>query len=192
MDGDDNAWRREFSVPPPTDDKIRELIVELEGGIREDADKLGMCCMSAKPNDILMWSHYAQSHRGLCLGFRTTDDSILWDAQPVEYSAEYPVVDYFRMTVEERVRAMLLRKASHWAYEEEWRAMRTGVKPGIAHYPTGMLASVILGSEISRTDRETVLQAAVALPSPPDLYEARRSGAVYAVDLIRIGVPTAV
>lgn len=190
MDGDDDAWRREFGFPRPTDDTIRRLIPELEGGIREDANKLGMLCFSAKPNDILMWSHYAQCHRGLCLGFRTTGDSILWDAQPVEYSADYPVIDYFRMTIEQRVRAMLLRKARHWEYEQEWRAIRTGPKPGIAGYPTVMLTSVILGSEISRADREAVLQAVGALPVSPDLYEARRSGATYGLDLNRAGVST--
>lgn len=192
MDGDDDAWRREFGSLRPSNDKIRELIPQLEQGIREDAGKLGMFCMSAKPNDILMWSHYADSHRGLCLGFRTTGDSILWDAQAVGYNPEYPIIDYFRMTPEQRVRAMLLRKASHWAYEEEWRAIRTGAKPGVTYYPTGMLASVILGSEISRTDRETVLQAAGALRVSPDLYEARRNGTAYGLDLIRVSVPTAV
>jgi hypothetical protein len=101
---------REFRAPRPSDDKIRAMIPELEDGVREDAERLGMFCLSANPNDVLMWSHYASNHRGLCLGFRTTGDSILWDAQSVEYSREYPVVDYFRMTREQRVRAMLLRR----------------------------------------------------------------------------------
>jgi hypothetical protein len=189
MDGDDGAWRREFGVPRPTNLKIDELVRELEQGIREDADKLGMFCMSAKANDLLMWSHYADSHKGLCLGFRTTGDSILWDAQPVDYSVDYPVINYFRMSLEHRVRAMLLRKASHWAYEEEWRAIRTGPEPGLASYPNGMLASVILGAEISRIDRETVLQAVAALPISPNVYEARRMGTAYGLDLIRLTWP---
>lgn len=30
---------------------------------------VGVFCVSAKPDDILMWAHYADSHRGLCLEF---------------------------------------------------------------------------------------------------------------------------
>jgi len=104
----------------------------------------------------------------------------------------YPVIDYFRMALEQRIRAMLLRKASHWAYEEEWRAIRSGPEPGVASYPAGMLASVILGAEISPTDREAVLQAVAALPICPDVYEAQRMRTAYGLDVIRRACPKAV
>lgn len=28
-----------------------------------------MCCFAGVPNSILMWSHYADRHRGVCIGF---------------------------------------------------------------------------------------------------------------------------
>ena len=69
MDGDDEAWCREFRIARPSNDKIRAMLPELERGVRDDAEQLGMFCLSARPDDILMWSHYASSHRGLCAAF---------------------------------------------------------------------------------------------------------------------------
>ena len=34
--------------------------------------KHGVCCFSEHPNNILMWSHYAKNHQGICLGFDTS------------------------------------------------------------------------------------------------------------------------
>ena len=31
----------------------------------------GVCCFSEKKDDILMWSHYADGHKGFCLEFIT-------------------------------------------------------------------------------------------------------------------------
>lgn len=186
MDGNDEGWRREFSLPRPSEEMVRTIAAEVEEGIREDAEKIGMFCLSSRTDDMLMWAHYASSHHGLCLGFRTTGESILWDAQPVEYSVDYPLINYFAMTVEQRVRARLLRKAKYWEHEKEWRALRAGPKPGVAHYPSGMLASIILGSEIHPDDRDLVLRAVSVLPVPVDIYQARRSRTAYALILDRL------
>ncbi len=183
MDGDDGDWFREFGRHRPDTSSIERMIPEFEQGVRQDVEQVGLFCLAAKSDDILMWSHYADCHRGFCIGFRTTNDSILCDAQPVEYGNDYPVVDYFRMTREQRTRAMVLRKALHWQYEQEWRVVRVG-QPGLAKYPHGMLTSVILGCEITQTDREAVLEAVSVLPV--ELYQAQRHESDYALDLMRV------
>jgi hypothetical protein len=188
LEGDDDVWRREFGVPRPNDDKLRALVPELEGGVREDAEKFGMFCLSAIPDHPLMWSHYASSHKGACLGFRTTGDSFIWDAQAVEYSDHYPLIDYFRMNREERVRAMLLRKARHWEYEREWRAFRTGPKPGMARLRESMLASVILGCRINAGDRQELLTAVTRFPGEVEVFQARRGSASYSLEMERLDV----
>lgn len=139
IDGDDQAWQREFGCLRPDQALLTELVQKLEEGVRTDAEQLGIFSLSNRFDDILMWSHYSGSHRGVCFGFRTTGDSILYDARPIEYSDTYPEVNYFAMTAEQRAQKMLLTKASHWAYEEEWRVLRTGPTPGIEVYPPGML-----------------------------------------------------
>jgi hypothetical protein len=34
-----------------------------------DVDRAGVACFSALPDDLLMWAHYADKHRGVCLKF---------------------------------------------------------------------------------------------------------------------------
>src|SRR5262249_32714692 len=33
-------------------------------------ERLGVCCFAEDPRNILMWSHYAANHSGVCLRFR--------------------------------------------------------------------------------------------------------------------------
>jgi hypothetical protein len=183
MDGDDNAWS-EFGCPQPDDDTLQNMAREHEEGIRQDAEKIGMFCLSSRADDILMWSHYASSHRGACLGFRTTGDSLLWDAQRVEYSEHYPLVDYFHMTPEQRVRKMLLTKAEHWSHEQEWRVFRTGPPPGPAYYPAGMLVQVILGCEMRPTDRNEIVAAVSGSAESPAVYQARRQTSSFRLEFL--------
>jgi hypothetical protein len=41
--------------------------------------KIGVYCLSAINDDILMWSHYAEGHRGMCLEFDTTKNVLLFE-----------------------------------------------------------------------------------------------------------------
>src|SRR5262245_45179859 len=55
MDGDDAVWLREFGCHRPEQRVIEATIADLENsGIREEADKIGMCCLSSAPDDLLM------------------------------------------------------------------------------------------------------------------------------------------
>ncbi|NWE14661.1 DUF2971 domain-containing protein [Pseudomonas yamanorum] len=37
--------------------------------IREKLEKVGICSLSKVNDEILMWSHYADNHKGFCIGF---------------------------------------------------------------------------------------------------------------------------
>ena len=56
----------------------------------EEAARLGMLCLSERPDDILMWSHYAGSHTGFCLEFDKVGLKEFWGfCEPVEYRKPY-------------------------------------------------------------------------------------------------------
>ena len=192
MNGSDEQWQRDFGCPRPDPRRLAGLVPDLEQGVRADGEKLGIFCLSERSDDILMWSHYSASHRGVCFGFRTSGDSILSDLQPVEYSDEYPRIKYFEMTAVQRVRKMLLTKAAHWSYENEWRVLRTEPPPGLASYPSGMLARIILGCQIRPKDREEIISLVSAVPEAPELYQARRSVSAFALESCDVGKSSAV
>lgn len=87
------------------------------------ASRLGLLCFSRDWNSPVMWGHYAESHRGLCLGF-DVDEAI---AMPVTYVTKRLSFDHFLdpSTSEDEVRALAVRfaatKYAHWRYEKEVR-----------------------------------------------------------------------
>ena len=76
-------------------------------------------CLTPKPDNLLMWSHYANKHQGICLEF-DTDNQIFGSAWEVEYHSEYP---YCSWKTDFDIIGLALTKAKCWEYEEEYRLL---------------------------------------------------------------------
>lgn len=48
---------------------------KVHGGIDKVMKEFGIYCLSEVSDEILMWSHYADNHKGICIGFRSLHDS---------------------------------------------------------------------------------------------------------------------
>ncbi len=70
-----------------------------------------------------MWSHYADHHRGFCVGFRfwPTNNNYFQYARKVEYQEELPKPQLYEDT-EEFVKKVFLIKSKQWEYE--WLTVR--------------------------------------------------------------------
>ena len=56
-------------------------------------EDIGICCFSFNPKSILMWSHYTNNHKGVCLKFDYKQDIEGFRvSSPVEYVEEYPKI----------------------------------------------------------------------------------------------------
>ncbi len=42
-------------------------------------EKLGILSLASSNNNLLMWSHYASEHKGMCLGFERNSNTALAD-----------------------------------------------------------------------------------------------------------------
>jgi hypothetical protein len=122
--------------------------------------------MSAKRDNILMWSHYANKHAGLCLELRRTED--LEYALRVTYSERSPVLDFFAIegalshggqaaeTVkDEFIKAIYLTKAVGWRYEAEWRLIDASLL-GLHSFPVQLVSGVVFGCRTSAEDQQLV------------------------------------
>jgi len=102
-----------------------------------------------------MWSHYADSNRGICLQFRTT--SVIQPhflfALEVAYVKERPTLDASDQSA--RDWPLLLTKAKRWEYEREWRLIEQN-RHGARSFPKWDLVGVILGASISADDAAEV------------------------------------
>lgn len=104
--------------------------------------KFSICCFSTAPENNLMWSHYADSHKGICLIYDFKYEPIvLQSLWPVNYTSEYPVIDNF----DDFVNVGIFRKSLDWNYENEWRA--TKIHSGTLAINSMCLRGIIFGSK---------------------------------------------
>lgn len=102
-------------------------------GIANLLAQTGICSLSETELDILMWSHYAEQHRGICIGF-DTKKYFFQTAWPVKYQSNYPIVVRPQDDYETVLQKSLLTKSLHWSYECEWRIIRRTLSPQECKY----------------------------------------------------------
>jgi hypothetical protein len=124
----------------------------------EAVNSAGVLSLSAKPDHVLMWSHYADSHRGICIRFQASSTTPFFGrAQRVIYQPDRPVLNVILDSRDARAEKALLTKADFWSYEEEWRIVEHEAGPGTHRFPASLLDAVILGARIALDDKERVL-----------------------------------
>jgi len=159
-------------LPSITEQLLSLKAKMVSGELRQEMlQRYGIVSMCLDPRHMLMWSHYADEHRGFVLGFCSplnspTEDGIpeerIWEllcGLRVEYQEDRPVVRYPEIVddTDELVRRLLLIKSSVWEYEQEVRCIVSKRGPGIRAYDRNeTLCSVILGSRMSDPDRATI------------------------------------
>lgn len=122
--------------------------------VREFNPKMGILCFAEEIADPVLWSHYADSHRGIALGFDVFKDDSVW---PMAYPEERPTFDvknFPTMTTAEAkrmVHRILAAKAPSWSYEREHRVFvdLASSRTEGGHYfhriPSDCLVQVVLG-----------------------------------------------
>lgn len=80
----------------------------------------GIICFSDNWRSPLMWAHYADSHRGLALGFDVPREYAI----PVTYRKERAPFRYHQLSTDQRlslIKDSVATKFAHWEYEREYR-----------------------------------------------------------------------
>jgi hypothetical protein len=115
---------------------------------RASISKAGVCSFGGNPRSILMWSHYTDYHRGVCPQFEVARDlSTFAQALPVNYSQEYPVLNWVNES--ESITGKLLTKFVGWDYEEERRIIIQEAAGQFIDFRPAALAGIIIGCSAS-------------------------------------------
>lgn len=160
-----------------------ERLQDARDGLAETAKQCAVCSFSARPDSVLMWSHYAANHTGICLRFLLPSDC----THPVAYAKERPVINRIKMALGEKdwnaYGRTLLTKADFWDYEEEWRWLTTdgpGEKP---FYPKS-LWGIIFGARATRATRDLVASWVDARGIEVDLLDAVPDPDVFRINIV--------
>jgi hypothetical protein len=92
----------------------------------------GLICMSESWRHPMMWAHYADKYKGICLGFDVSEDLF----KPIEYVVERAKFDELGLSHpaslpelgalnlnDAQRKILLLSKFRDWKYEKEYRAI---------------------------------------------------------------------
>jgi hypothetical protein len=136
----------------------------------------GIVSLAKRANCPLMWSHYADQHKGICIGYSAPADVSL---EPVSYGGARSIkASLIRDMVDGDVaaaravdKAVLLKKAQAWRYEQEWRLIGDR---GI-HDSQLELEEVVFGMRCPETVQFAVAKALEGRHRRVKLYEIRET-----------------
>ena len=150
-----------------------ELLRRYEKGIVSFAER-GDC--------PLMWSHYGDQHRGICLGY-SVPEGATGDVHQVAYEGDRLVrasevaamLDGDDIASARVDAAVMLRKAESWSYEQEWRLIgrrRTESSPL-------ELEEVIFGMRCRDSAKYTIMKALECRNGSAKFYEMREESGTF-------------
>ena len=112
------------------------------------------CLTENPPTQILMWSHYGDYHKGMCLEYDFTycEEEIFQMLMPISYvnkPLQINCISTDNSSYQEcNVLSSILIKASDWAYEKEWRLIKCLNEPSDDKYfhTVPFLKSICIGA----------------------------------------------
>lgn len=92
-------------------------------GMKEQKSKKKILSLCKSPDNILMWTHYADEHRGMVIGVEIVDQNVMH----IKYRKELPLFDSLKRENERYKKSFLKKvlttKLLPWKYEEEVRVL---------------------------------------------------------------------
>jgi hypothetical protein len=148
--------------------QAKKIVKENGSKIFENADKkilenIGVASFTINCGNLMMWSHYSNFHKGICLGFNKQIDEDYFASFPInyiEYPEEYKPYEYDSTDKDEYMRAMkhlVETKTFLWKNENEFRIIRQNY--GKENFQKKSLEFVVLGIEINPDFQKKVLEA---------------------------------
>ena len=106
-------------------DNIKTLGEKLQESLSMKKLRVFTACFCEEKSSLLMWAHYANSHKGFCIGYKFEDiiNKFGINILPVIYSEEYSVIRSYKMfeDYDEFFLDEWRSKSIEWSYEKEWR-----------------------------------------------------------------------
>jgi hypothetical protein len=139
-------------------DDRRNVLEALTLSMSQTLHAAGVFSLSADERSLLMWPHYADNHRGICIRFSM---QALLDAGHVPfrvlYADERPTCDIVREPTVTWLNKAVLTKGKPWEYEQEWRIVVNRGAGTLLTPNVPVIDGVLLGANISPENRADVL-----------------------------------
>ena len=159
--------------------------------------KHGIFSLTPSYYSLLMWSHYANSHKGFCIGFNvyrllSFTSEYLYKKKglsialfKVTYPSEYPIINSFALEQTDKLPS-ITTKSDVWSYEHEYRLILLNKANHKEELPKDIIRRVILGCKISSEDKKDIINILKNRKDAIHLYQAKLSENKYGLDFEHI------
>jgi len=178
------------------DEDLDEITVSIRKDLTRNIDdfkrelqNFGVLSLAENAKDILMWSHYSEDHKGLCIEFERNASNELGNKDKttkVNYTKNYPSLSsktlLSRKDTESALMRVLYTKSECWSYEKEWRMFMP--KGNKVYSIPGQIKSITFGARASTMDIDIVKQLITS--KNIDLYKAVLKESEFGIKLEKI------
>lgn len=147
----------------------------------DDMQSRGLCCFTGTNDNVLLWGHYANGHRGVCLEY----DKALFEtgkAIEVRYSDTPPRL-YAKgeeIDTERWFKEFVATKSIDWKYEQEVRLIHEKGNHR-SHIAPNQIVRAYFGLETQKTDADSIARALRFIHPNIKFSVARRVDSKYRV-----------
>ena len=165
----------DYSDYSSKDQKRFLLRMHIQEELLRQFDK-GIVSLAAQASCPLMWSHYGDEHRGMCIGYSVPNNASCGlhkvkygVSRLVQASKVAAMVDGNDLAQKEVFEAVLLQKSENWKYEQEWRLIgRSGL-----HNSPLELEEIIFGMSCGEMTKYVTMTVLRGRTRPVKFYELR-------------------
>lgn len=179
---DSDAECRAYLILEDPADAARTISEAYQRAIRE----MGILCLSGINDNILMWSHYSDFHKGVCLRFDISKDlETFCFPLKVIYNNEYIKLNFIQSYLrnDQDIHIALWHKSKDWEYENEYRVINS-VAHGLKTFKKDALTGIIFGCQCSDKDRKKIKEKMRRVSYPNIvLMEAVKSKSQYKLEI---------
>jgi hypothetical protein len=170
---------------------LNNLSQDLTKSVQE---KYRVYCLTPLNTCHLMWAHYANNHKGVCIEFKVGIDC-LGGAYRVSYSNKQPIGYIYKSDINQTV-SFLTTKPKPWHYEQEYRVIaieedmintkQSGLivtRNDFANIPTTSISAIVLGYRTSQKQEDDLRQLLKKLNVDVALRKASKVYGKYEIDI---------
>lgn len=155
--------------------------------------RFGIISFSSRWDSILLWSHYADKHKGYCIGFdknKFIELNLCHAIGPVQYNKSLPRIDPL---ISSDMKSLFMKshsKAEEWSYEKEFRILKLWdtfdptLEERKLRYPKEILKEVIIGLNIPTEDEQKIIEYSKSINIP--IYKIFKVNKQYLLDRMEI------
>jgi len=169
-------------------DKLKQ---DLSESILNIYQEIRVCCFTTTNTNLLLWSHYANSHKGLCVEFDSTHAPINITYK-VKYQEHYPTISY-PLERDQTIFKPILVKSPEWSYENEFRSI---MHPSAPSQPpqtdtcyildSKTIKAVYFGANILKENRNRIIDMINRGPFKPTLWQSEINKNSYSLNFVKI------